>query len=92
MKARLAVNALDNAVPRRGDVAGNILHSDGGSRSSGLASKQLALAAHSIVGLIGQFGSGGAKAAMESFFALPREQRSRSPKPGTPATRCGSRS
>src|SRR3546814_15960514 len=28
MKARLAVNALDNAVARRGEVAGCILHSD----------------------------------------------------------------
>jgi hypothetical protein len=32
MKARLAVNALDNAVARRGDVAGCILHSDRGSQ------------------------------------------------------------
>jgi hypothetical protein len=32
MKARLAVAALDNAVARRGDVAGCILHSDRGSQ------------------------------------------------------------
>ena len=32
MKARLAVNALDNAVARRDDVAGCILHSDRGSQ------------------------------------------------------------
>ncbi len=32
MKARLAVNALDNAAARRGDVAGCILHTDRGSQ------------------------------------------------------------
>lgn len=32
MKARLAVDALDNAVTRRGDVAGCIVHSDRGSQ------------------------------------------------------------
>jgi len=32
MKARLAVNALDNAVSRRGDAAGCIVHSDRGSQ------------------------------------------------------------
>lgn len=32
MKARLAVNALDNAATRRGDVAGCIVHSDRGSQ------------------------------------------------------------
>ena len=32
MKARLAVNALDNAASRRGDVAGCIVHSDRGSQ------------------------------------------------------------
>ena len=32
MKARLAVNALDNAASGRGDVAGCIVHSDRGSQ------------------------------------------------------------
>jgi transposase InsO family protein len=32
MKARLAVNALDSAVTRRGEVAGCIVHSDRGSQ------------------------------------------------------------
>lgn len=32
MRARLAVNAIDNAVARRGDVVGCIVHSDRGSR------------------------------------------------------------
>jgi transposase InsO family protein len=69
MQARLAVNALDNAVARRGDVAGCILHSDRGSqfRSRKL---QRALAAHRMVGSMGQVGSAGDNAAMESFFAL----------------------
>jgi putative transposase len=69
MKARLAVDALDNAVARRGDVAGCILHSD---RCSRLRSRkqQRALAAHGMVGSMGQVGSAGDNAAMESFFAL----------------------
>ena len=69
MQARLAVNALDNAVLRRGDVSGCILHSDRGSqfRSRKL---QRALAAHRMVGSMGQVGSAGDNAAMESFFAL----------------------
>ena len=32
MKSRLAVNALENAVARRGDVAGCVVHSDRGSQ------------------------------------------------------------
>ncbi len=69
MKARLAVTALDNAVARRGDVAGCILHSDRGSQ---FRSRKLhrALARHEMVGSMGQVGSAGDNAAMESFFAL----------------------
>lgn len=69
MKARLAVAALDNAVARRGEVPGCILHSDRGSqfRSRKL---QRALTAHRMVGSMGQVGSAGDNAAMESFFAL----------------------
>ena len=69
MQARLAVAALDNAVARRGDVAGCILHSDRGSqfRSRKL---QRALTTHRMVGSMGQVGSAGDNAAMESFFAL----------------------
>lgn len=69
MKASLAVNALDNAVARRGEVAGCILHSDRGSqfRSRKL---QRALVRHGMVGSMGQVGSAGDNAAMESFFAL----------------------
>jgi putative transposase len=69
MKARLAVAALDNAVARRGDVAGCILHSDRGSQ---FRARKLhrALARHQMVGSMGQVGSAGDNAAMESFFAL----------------------
>lgn len=69
MKARLAVAALETAVARRGDVAGCILHSDRGSqfRSRKL---QRALVRHHMAGSMGQVGSAGDNAAMESFFAL----------------------
>ncbi|MGH8920445.1 MAG: IS3 family transposase [Actinomycetes bacterium] len=69
MKARLAVAALDHAVARRGDVAGCILHSDRGSQ---FRARKLhrALARHEMVGSMGQVGSAGDNAAMESFFAL----------------------
>jgi len=70
MKARLAVDALDQAVARRDDdVAGCILHSDRGSqfRSRKL---QRALTRHDMVGSMGQVGSAGDNAAMESFFSL----------------------
>jgi len=63
------VAALDNAVARRGDVAGCILHSDRGSQ---FRARKLhrALARHEMVGSMGQVGSAGDNAAMESFFAL----------------------
>ena len=69
MQARIAVAALDNAVARRGDVAGCILHSDRGSQ---FRSRKVhrALARHQMVGSMGQVGSAGDNAVMESFFAL----------------------
>jgi len=69
MKASLAVNALNQAVARRGDVAGCILHSDRGSQ---FRSRKLrrSLARHDMVGSMGQVGSAGDNAAMESIFAL----------------------
>ena len=69
MKAQLAVAALDNAVLRRGDVAGCILHSDRGSQFRS-RKQQRALTRHQMVGSMGQVGSAGDNAAMESFFAL----------------------
>ncbi|WP_432164670.1 IS3 family transposase [Streptomyces sp. bgisy031] len=69
MKSRLAVAALDNAVARRENVAGCILHSDRGSqfRSRNFVR---ALDRHQVVGSIGRVGAAGDNAAMESFFSL----------------------
>lgn len=69
MKARLAVDALDNAVIRRGVVAGCIIHSDRGSQ---FRSRKFvhALNRHHMVGSMGRVGAAGDNAAMESFFAL----------------------
>jgi len=69
MKAQIAVAALNNAVARRGDVAGCILHSDRGSQ---FRSRKVhrALDHHQMVGSMGQVGSAGDNAAMESFFSL----------------------
>ncbi|AZU02291.1 IS3 family transposase [Brevibacterium linens] len=70
MKARLAVDALEMAVARRGgDVAGCVTHSDRGSQ---FRSKKFtrALARHGLVGSMGRIGAAGDNAAMESFFAL----------------------
>ncbi|MFF4566888.1 IS3 family transposase [Streptomyces sp. NPDC001435] len=69
MKSRLAVTALDNAVARRGDVDGCILHSDRGSQ---FRSRKFvrALDHHRMAGSIGRVGAAGDNAAMESFFSL----------------------
>jgi transposase InsO family protein len=69
MKARLAVQALENAVARRGEVAGCVLHSDRGSQ---FRSRKLrrALTRHDMVGSMGRVGTCADNAAMESFFSL----------------------
>ncbi|MDQ0945970.1 putative transposase [Streptomyces sp. V1I1] len=69
MKSRLAVAALDNAVARRENVAGCVLHSDRGSQ---FRSRKFvrALGRHQIAGSIGRVGAAGDNAAMESFFSL----------------------
>ncbi len=70
MKARLVVAALEMAVARRdGDVAGCVLHSDRGSQFRARKVHR-ALTRHQLVGSMGQVGSAGDNAAMESFFAL----------------------
>ncbi len=69
MKARLVVAAIEMAVTRRGDVAGCILHSDRGSQFRA-RKVQRALTRHRLVGSMGQVGSAGDNAAMESFFSL----------------------
>lgn len=69
MKSSLAVRALNNAVMRRGDVAGCVLHTDRGSQ---FRSRKLrcALDQHGMVGSMGRVGAAGDNAAMESFFSL----------------------
>lgn len=69
MKSRLAIQALDNAVAMRGDVAGCIIHSDKGSQ---FRSRKFlrALGRYRMIGSMGGVGSSGDNAAMESFFAL----------------------
>ncbi len=69
MKARLAVQALANAVQMRGDVSGCVVRSDRGSQ---FRSRKFlrALARHGMVGSMGRVAAAGDNAAMESFFAL----------------------
>ena len=69
MKSRIAVDALNHAVMRRGHVTGCVVHSDRGSQSR---SRKLlrALDYHGLVGSMGRVGAVGDNAAMESFFVL----------------------
>jgi putative transposase len=69
MKSRLAVAALNNAVARRGDVAGCVVHTDRGSQ---FRSRKFvhALNRHHMIGSMGRVGAAGDNAAMESFFSL----------------------
>ena len=69
MTSHLAVRALENAIARRGDVAGCIVHSDRGSQ---FRSRRFvaALARHDMVGSMGRVGAAGDNAAMESFFDM----------------------
>ena len=69
MKSRLAVAALNNAVARRRDVAGCVVHTDRGSQ---FRSRKFvrSLSRHEMVGSMGRVGAAGDNAAMESFFSL----------------------
>ena len=69
MKSRLAIAALNNAVARRENVAGCVLHSDRGSQFRSRKIVQ-ALDRHQITGSIGRVGAAGDNAAIESFFSL----------------------
>lgn len=69
MKSRLAVTALNNAVARRGDVAGCVVHTDRGSQFQARNFVH-ALNRHHMLGSMGKVGAAGDSAAMESFFAL----------------------
>jgi transposase InsO family protein len=69
MKSGLAVSALENAIARRGEVAGCVVHTDRGSQ---FRSRKFvrALGRHAMAGSMGRVGAAGGNAAMESFFAL----------------------
>ncbi|CAM4112738.1 IS3 family transposase [Tsukamurella strandjordii] len=72
MKTRIAVNAINSAVTRRGGpaaVAGCVVHSDRGSQfRSRRFTEQLNR--FQLSGSMGRVGSAGDNAAMESFFSL----------------------
>ncbi len=90
MKSRLAVAALNNAVARRGDVAGCVIHTDRGSQ---FRSRKFvhALNRHGMVGSMGRVGAAGDNAAMESFFSL-LQRNVLDRRPGPLARSSGSRS
>jgi len=69
MKSRLATQALNNAVERRGKVDGCVVHSDRGSQ---FRSRKFvhALNWDNMIGSMGRIGAAGDNAAMESFFSL----------------------
>jgi putative transposase len=71
MKSRLATTALHNAVARRGEVAGCILHTDRGSQ---FRSRKFvhALGCHDMAGSMGRVGAAGDNAAMESLSSADR--------------------
>jgi transposase InsO family protein len=73
MTSQLAVDALESAVARRatggGKVAGCKLHSDRGGQFRSRKLQQ-SLWRHQMIGSMGQVGSAGDNAAMESFFSL----------------------
>ncbi len=63
MKSRLAVTAVNNAVARRGDVVGCVLHTDRGSRFSE-SEVRAHVVFHGIAGLMGRVGVAGDIQAM----------------------------
>jgi putative transposase len=69
MKSRLATTALHNAVARRGEVAGCIVHTDRGSQFRSRKFVRV-LGRYEMVGSMGRVGAAGDNAAMESFFSL----------------------
>jgi putative transposase len=70
MTSQLAVDAVESAVARRGGtVAGCKLHSDRGGQFRSRKLQQ-SLWRHQMLGSMGQVGSAGDNAAMESFYSL----------------------
>jgi putative transposase len=82
MKSRLAVNALHNAVVRRGDVACCTPTAGRNFRSRKFVR---ALNQHHVIGSMGRVGAAGDNAAMESFSACCRTTCSTAA-PGPPAS------
>ena len=89
MKARLAVNALDNAVSRRSDAAGCIVHSNRGSQ---FRSRKFvhALNRHHLIGTMGKVGAAGAT-PRGSPSSLCCRRTSWTASAGGPRRNCGSR-
>jgi transposase InsO family protein len=90
MKSRLAVNALESAVARRGQVAGRIVHSDRGSQ---IRSRKFV----SVVprhNMVGSMGRGGAEASTRRWRAYSRccKSTSSTAESGPAARSCESRS
>lgn len=69
MKSRLVVEALEDAMRKRGEPKGVIVHSDRGSQFRSRKFRA-ALKAYGAKGSMGRVGACGDNAAMESFFAL----------------------
>lgn len=69
MKARLAVDVVTNAVARRGNVAGCVLHTDRGTQ---FRARKLVRTLHryGIVGSMGRVGAAGDSTAIKSSFSL----------------------
>lgn len=69
LKARIAADAINNAVARGGYVTGCVVHSDRGSQFRSRKCVR-ALEDLGLVGSMARVGAVGDNAAMESFFAL----------------------
>lgn len=72
MKALLAVDALTDAVGRRGNPAGVIVHSDRGTQFRSRRFRR-ALRHHRLRGSMGRVGACADHAAMENWFSLPQK-------------------
>lgn len=89
MKSHLAVQAIENAVAMRGDVAGCVVHSDRGSQ---FRSRKMirALTRHRMVGSMGRVGSSGTTQPWSRSSRCCRTTSSTAGR-GPPASNCGSR-
>ena len=82
----------NNAVARRGEVAGCILHTDRGVAISSTEDSAARLSRHRMVGSMGRVGAAGDNAAMESFFSLLQKNVLNRRTLGHPRASCASRS